>query len=130
MRFTEEWFAERQAKMAAKQAPQPAKKNKYGSVKTGGYDSKRESKRASELKLMRAAGQIKCLREQVKYELIPAQRDDDGKVIERAVSYVADFVYERDGKVIVEDSKGMRTPMYVVKRKMMLWFHGIRIREV
>ncbi len=133
MRFTEEWLRDRQARMASKAAPArlPEKKrSKYGATKTGGYDSKREAKRAGELKLMRASGQIKCLREQVKFELIPAQRGDDGKVIERAVAYVADFVYERDGKVIVEDAKGMTTPAYIIKRKLMLSVHGIRVVEV
>lgn len=106
------------------------KPGKHRNIKTGGYDSKRESKRATELKILRMAGEIQCLREQVKYELVPAQRGRDGKVIERAVSYVADFVYEKGGKLIVEDVKGMRTPVYIVKRKMMLFFHGIRVVEV
>jgi len=106
------------------------KPGKYKNVKVGGYDSKRERKRAMELKVLRMAGDIQCLREQVKYELIPSQRGADGKVIERAVSYIADFVYERGGKVIVEDAKGMKTPVYIVKRKMMLFFHGIRVVEV
>ncbi|MDP1931928.1 MAG: DUF1064 domain-containing protein [Gammaproteobacteria bacterium] len=108
----------------------PAKTAKYKNIKSGGYDSKREKKRAMELKILRMAGDIQCLREQVKFELIPSQRGSDGKVIERAVTYTADFVYERGGKVIVEDAKGIKTPVYVVKRKMMLFFHGIRVVEV
>lgn len=108
----------------------PAKPGKYKNVKSGGYDSKREKKRAMELKILRMAGDIQCLREQVKFELIPSQRGADGKVIERAVSYIADFVYERGGKVIVEDAKGMKTPVYIVKRKLMLFIHGIRVVEV
>ena len=108
----------------------PAKTAKYKNIKSGGYDSKREKKRAMELKILRMAGDIQCLREQVKFELLPAQRGKDGKVIERAVSYIADFVYERGGTVIVEDAKGMKTPAYIMKRKMMLFFHGIRVVEV
>ena len=54
-----------------------------------------------------------------------------GKVIEREVSYVADFMYgTKDGKLIVEDVKGIRTKEYILKRKMLLHFYGIRIKEV
>jgi hypothetical protein len=78
---------------------------------------------------MQRAGVISDLRLQVPYELIPAQRID-GKVVERAVNYIADFVYMENGVTIVEDAKGCRTKEYILKRKMMLWRHGIRIREV
>jgi hypothetical protein len=64
----------------------------------------------------------------VKFELIPAQRID-GKVVERACGYVADFVYMENGQQVVEDTKGMRTQEYRLKRKLMLWVHGIRIKE-
>lgn len=107
-----------------------AKKNKYHAEKSGGYASRKEHRRANELKLMQRAGIIKYLREQVTYELIPTQRDVNGKVIERACSYIADFVYtDKDGNLIVEDTKGMRTEVYRIKRKLMLHVHGIRISE-
>lgn len=107
-----------------------AKKNKYHAEKSGGYASRKEHRRANELKLMQRAGIIKYLREQVAYELIPTQRDVNGKVIERACSYIADFVYtDKDGNLIVEDTKGMRTEVYRIKRKLMLHVHGIRISE-
>lgn len=65
------------------------------------------------------------------FDLLPAQYDErTGKLIERGVRYVADFVYQTDGFTVVEDTKGMRTKDYVLKRKMMLYFHGIRIQEV
>ena len=96
---------------------------KYRNVPTGGYHSKKEAGRASELKVGEALGDIRHLREQVEYLLIPKQ---DG---ERAVKYVADFVYEQDGATVVEDCKGMRTPDYVIKRKLMLFVQKIRIRE-
>lgn len=81
--------------------------------------------------LLEKAGAIQNLRRQVRYELLPCQRID-GKVVERAVHYVADFVYEQDGVTVVEDTKSpaTRTPVYVIKRKLMLWRYGIRIREV
>lgn len=79
--------------------------------------------------LLERAGAIQHLRRQVKYELIPSQRIA-GKVVERACSYVADFVYQQDGQTVVEDTKGFKTPEYIIKRKLMLWVHGIRIREI
>lgn len=104
--------------------------NKYHARKSGGYASRKEHRRANELKLMQKAGIISNLREQVRYELIPAQYDKQGKLIERACSYVADFVYtEKNGETIVEDTKGMRTDVYRIKRKLMLHVHGVKIIE-
>lgn len=104
------------------------------------FDSVREKRRYAELSLLEKAGEIKNLRMQVVYELLPAQREPDtigkrggvkkGKVIENAVKYVADFVYEQDGETVVEDSKGFHTKDYIIKRKLMLWRYGIRIKEV
>lgn len=105
------------------------KKPKYGNVRTGKNASKRESKRAQVLKFMQRDGQISELREQVKYTLIPSQRID-GKVAERAVTYTADFVYrDKAGNEIVEDSKGFKTQQYIIRRKLMLWVHGIKVTE-
>jgi len=82
---------------------------------------------------------ITDLQRQVKFELSPTKREPDtvgpkgkvkrGKVIEYPCSYVADYVYKRDGKMIVEDCKGFRTDAYVIKRKWMLDKYGIRILE-
>lgn len=105
-------------------------RNKYHAKKSGGYDSRKEHRRANELRLMQRAGLITNLREQVPYELIPAQRGADGKVLERACDYIADFVYtDKDGKTVVEDTKGVKTKEYIIKRKLMLHVHGIRIVE-
>ncbi len=93
------------------------------------FDSIKECQRYCELKLMQRAGVISDLQMQVSFELIPSQRID-GKVVERAVNYIADFVYQQNGLKVVEDTKGYKTPEYIMKRKMMLFFHGIRIREV
>lgn len=107
-----------------------ARGNKYHARKSGGYASRKEHRRANELKLLQKAGIISNLREQVRYELIPAQYDNQGKLIERACSYVADFVYtEKNGATIVEDTKGMRTDVYRIKRKLMLHVHGVKIIE-
>ena len=69
------------------------------------------------------------------YELLPSQRMD-GKCVERPLHYIADFVYTQDGETVVEDVKGYRDPAsagyakYVIKRKLMLYRYGIRVREV
>ena len=103
------------------------------------FDSRKEFNWYRELQRLEAAGRIENLRRQVPFELIPEQRELDvlgpkggrkpGKLIERSCKYIADFVYRQDGKTIVEDCKGMRTPEYKIKRKLMLWRHGIRILE-
>lgn len=110
-------------------------KNKKIVVNGIEYDSKKEYARHCDLMLMERAGLISNLQRQVKYELIPTQRIN-GKVVERPVSYIADFVYNKDGGFVVEDVKGYRNPAsagyakFVLKRKLMLYVHGIRITEV
>lgn len=105
--------------------------NKKITVNGQVFDSKKEANRYKELLLLEKAGAIKDLRMQVKFTLIPAQRDEaTGKVIERECSYKADFVYSEGEKTVVEDVKGFRTKEYIIKRKLMLWRYGIRIREV
>lgn len=104
------------------------------------FDSHKEYRRFCELSLLERAGQITDLERQVKFVLIPAQYEPDtigvrggvkrGKLLEREVSYVADFVYTQDGKQVVEDTKGFRTTDYIIKRKLMLYIHGIKVREV
>lgn len=106
-------------------------KYKSRKVAVGGqvFDSRKEYIRWCELVLLQKAGQITDLKRQVKYELIPSQRIGK-KVAERACTYVADFVYTENGKTVVEDTKGFKTKDYIIKRKLMLWVHGIRIIEV
>lgn len=107
------------------------------------FDSRKEARRYQELLLLQRAGVIKSLQRQVKYVLIPAQYESferygkngqeltpGKKLIERECAYVADFVYVEDGKTVIEDTKGMKTKDYIIKRKLMLYTHGIRIREV
>ena len=103
------------------------------------FDSQKEYRRFCELSLLLRAGAITELRRQVEYELIPAQREPDtvgvrggikkGKVIEHKCSYIADFVYYENGKKVVEDTKGFKTPEYRIKKKLMLYVYGIRIKE-
>lgn len=105
------------------------------------FQSCKEYKRWCELKVMEASGIITDLQRQVKFVLIPAQREPDtigkrggvkkGKLLERECAYYADFVYNLStGEQIVEDTKGMKTPEYKIKRKLMLYVHHIKIKEV
>lgn len=120
------------------------RRNKYNARKIyaadGVFDSAQEYRRWNELNLLEQAGEISGLRRQVRFTLIPTQRDLDaigkrggvrrGRVIYRSCTYIADFVYCDGGKTIVEDVKGVRTPEYIIKKKLMLWVHGIIVREV
>lgn len=108
------------------------RKNKYNN--NGHGTSDKEKSRGATLVLMERAGLISYLKKQVTYELIPAQWDVvEGKKIclERACKYIADFVYF-DNKLqqqVVEDSKGCKTDVYKIKKKLMLKVHGIKIKE-
>ena len=123
---------------------------KYYNVKTRSsdgivHDSMKEARRWEQLLLLLRAGKIKDLDRQVKYELIPAQYEtyerygakgnrlkDGKKLLEKSCDYIADFVYTdtETGEKVVEDTKGFCTKDYIIKRKLMLWRHGICIKEV
>lgn len=110
------------------------------------FDSVKEANRYKELKLLERAGQVHDLRLQVKFKLIPSQRElslettatgkpKKGKLLEKEASYIADFVYKNKyGIQVVEDVKGYKKgpayELFVLKRKLMLWNHGIRVKEV
>lgn len=111
--------------------------NKYGAQKTTlngiTFASKHEAERYVELKYMERAHLIFDLQLQRAFTLIGAQRDNDGKIIERPCKYIADFTYkDKNGNLIVEDAKSpaTRTDVYKIKRKLMLMIYGIRIQEV
>lgn len=108
-------------------------KSKYHSRKQtiDGYvfASKREAQRYSELKILEKAGEISNLELQKRFELIPSQRIG-GKVVERPCYYVCDFAYCEGGKQVIEDAKGMKTEVYKIKKKLMLYKYGITIKEV
>lgn len=115
------------------------------------FDSKKEQRRYTELKLLQKAGEIKDLELQKAFVLIPAQyeyyerygkkgqRLKDGKrCIEKSCTYIADFTYidTASGQTVVEDVKGYKDPSsagfakFVIKRKLMLYVYGIRIKEI
>lgn len=126
--------------------------NKYHSKKITRdgmtFDSLKEYRKFRELSLLEKAGVITDLQRQVEFELIPAQYEDipTGEVykrgerkgqpkikrvcVEKSVKYIADFVYKENGKTIVMDTKGVKTKDYILKRKMLLYLHKIKIKEV
>lgn len=125
------------------------RRSKYGNRKAMvdgiTFDSKKEANRFRELQLLERAGKITALQRHVKYVLIPTQREfsneiykkgahqghfKPGKVLEKECSYIADFAYIQDGAYVVEDTKGVRTDAYKIKRKLMLERYGIQIKEV
>lgn len=103
-------------------------KSKYKNDKINGFDSLKEFKRYHELLLMEKAGKIQGLTRQVRFELLPAQYDGK-KCVYRGVSYYADFTYWQNDKFVVEDCKGFKTKDYILKAKMMYYFHHIKIKE-
>ena len=108
--------------------------NKYRNRKTEidgiVFDSMKEAQRYAELQILQRAGKIRDLSMQVEFELIPKQAG------ERACKYKADFVYHMadTGKMVVEDVKGYKEgaayQLFSIKRKLMLWRHGIKIVEI
>jgi hypothetical protein len=87
------------------------------------FDSAREARRWCELQTLERAGEIRELRRQVEYPI-----EVNGV---RVCYYVADFVYRTpDGKTVVEDAKGLRTPVYALKCKLMRAAYGVEIKEV
>ena len=89
------------------------------------FQSEKEGKRWQELKMLERAGEITALVRQVKIELIPKTK------LYRACYYIPDFAYfdKRTGKTVYEDTKGMKTDVYKLKKKLLYWRHGIEILE-
>ena len=103
-------------------------RSKYGNRKVTLYgmtfDSKKEGERYMFLRSEQLAGHISNLRCQVPFVVIPPVDKELG------TKYIADFVYEKDGKMVVEDAKGFRTEVFKIKKKLMRWRYGIEVKEV
>lgn len=102
------------------------KPSKYRNEKTvvdgRTFDSRREASRYKDLRLMEKAEEITSLRLQERFPIIVCR--------EEICIYVADFYYQRkDGVWIIEDSKGVRTPIYKLKKKLVEAIYGIKILE-
>jgi hypothetical protein len=108
------------------------------------FDSKHEADRYRQLQALWTAGQISHLELQKKFVLVPAQYEtfdrygkngkplkDGKKCVEKEVAYYADFTYiTAKGEYVVEDAKGVKTKDYIIKRKLMLFIHDIKVKEV
>ena len=105
------------------------------------HDSRKEAVRWEQLKAMEEQGEIMELKRQMEFLLIPPQYEEIAtgkrskktkrKLVERPVYYMADFVYhDKKGELVIEDTKGFKTRDYIIKRKMMLWIYGVKIKEV
>ena len=119
--------------------------NKYGNheVQYRGlrFDSELERDRWIFLHAAQESGKINGLRRQVRFELLPRQTGYKTKttrsgktrqiltVLEFGVDYIADFVYYKEGALVIEDTKGHKTRDYIIKRKLMR-YQGYPIREV
>lgn len=129
--------------------PPSPPENKLHAKKCGEYDSRKEARRAWELKMLQRAGKISDLQEQVKFVLIPAIWEETPRIgkrgkpikplrkcIQRELAYVADFVYidNATGHTVVEDVKGYKGGatyrIFVNKKKLMLEIYGIKVVEV
>ena len=91
------------------------------------FDSKREANRWAELKLLERGHVITDLRRQVRYIIAPQTTVEGVKFTTKV--YVADFVYHKDGKLVVEDVKGYRTQEYKLKRHLMALNYQILVVE-
>lgn len=122
-------------------------RSKYGNRKTYvdgiKFDSIKEAKYYIYLRSLARSGRITNLRLQVPFEIVPAVYEDrvvhlktkdkvEKHKVQSAVHYVADFVYEEDGREVVVDVKSeatKRKDAYILKKKMMRAFLGITIEE-
>jgi hypothetical protein len=119
-------------------------RNKKVSFQGEDYDSKRELQRYLVLKDAESKGIIQNLQKQVKFELIPKIEEDivihlktkdkiQRKTIQQPITYKADFVYEKDGVMVVEDVKisdYLLPKDYILKEKLFRWKYGFSIKRV
>lgn len=99
--------------------------SKYHAVRHNGYASKREASKASDLHLLAKAGAITELKEQVRFELLPA-----GAGYKRPLYYIADFVFVEKGIKKIVDVKGFKTRIYIIKKRLMKQLLGLDIEEM
>lgn len=83
------------------------------------FASLKEGRRYEQLKLLVRAGQISGLELQPRFPLVV-----NGL---KVCTYVGDFSYQEAGARVIEDSKGVLTDVFKLKRKLMKAVHGIEI---
>lgn len=102
------------------------KKCEYNGIK---FDSIKERNYYIKLEFMQRTGQIKELKRQVEFVLLETFKLEDKTY--RKTKYIADFTYiDKEGKYHVVDTKGIKTDVYLLKKKLMAWKYGIEIEEV
>lgn len=130
MRWTQQQYKEHMAKNMEKRTSKM--RNQKGEMDGIKFDSKKEMKRYNQLKIFQRAGEIKNLRTQKAY-LLQENYRKNGKTI-RKIEYKADFVYEKDGKIIIEDVKAsekFQCPIYKIKKKLFEYkYPDLSITEV
>jgi hypothetical protein len=135
MRFTEAELDRMRHGLNAKRGaivPEPPPKpSKYRNVRTttedGTFASKREAERASHLKLLEKSGHITALQYQVRFKLMAT-----GVLgVQHFETYVCDMVYFdiHHRKWVCEDVKGVRTPDYTRKKRLMRELYGLEVIE-
>jgi hypothetical protein len=153
-------YAQREGLLRPDPAPVPPARQKYHAIPVHvdgvRFASKREAARFQELQLMQMAGEIGELERQPVFPLIVLEAYRHGPIPSELIfpplahseighgrgpiqmvevaKYVGDFMYTdlRTGEIIVEDVKSnpTKTPIYRLKKKMVLAIYGIAIREV
>lgn len=126
----------------------PKKRQKYGNSKVEyngiKFDSKKEMQRYILLKQAEENGVISDLQLQVRFELIPAIKEEyiehlktkdkvKTRTLQLPITYTCDFRYMKDGCEVIEDVKAspkMLPKEFILKEKLMFWKFGIRIRKV
>ncbi len=134
--------------MAFKKAIKRKKGERYNHTKVEvdglKFDSKKEYQRYLVLKEAEDRGAISDLRTQVKFELIPAVVEEyiehlktkdkiKTRTLQLAITWTADFVYQKDGEEVVEDvkpSKALLSDRFVIKEKLFFWKYRKKIRLV
>lgn len=99
----------------------------YNGIK---FDSKKEMQRYKELVLLKNAGIISSLELQKKFELQPSYKKNSKTI--RSISYIADFYYYDNVKrqYVVEDTKGVKTGAYKLKKKLFEYKYNLTIDEL
>lgn len=113
------------------------RKSKYGNITVETddlkFDSKKEERHYRKLKVKEKAGLIKDLQHHVVFELAPSVKYSTATKAKPAIRYEADFVYIKNGKKVIEDVKSAQTAknqVYILKKHLMMWRHGIEVMEV
>ena len=83
------------------------------------FSSKAEAKRYQQLKFLKGDGKVKFFLRQTPFHL-PG-----------GIKYLCDFfVFWQNGEITIEDVKGVRTQVYIMKKKQVEELYGVKITEI